>query len=68
MMVYKEKKVQVIHIAAQQCDNTKIIKMLLDKGANIDATDTNNWTPLMMAAMNANYDIVNYLVSQGSNM
>ena len=42
--------------------------MLIEKGANIDATDINKWTPLMMAAMNGNYDVVNYLVSQGSNM
>jgi ankyrin repeat protein len=66
--VYSEKKVQIIHIASQQCDNINIIRILLDKGADIDSVDANLWTPLMMASMNSNYEVANYLVSQGSNM
>ncbi len=40
----------------------KVIKMLLDRDVNIDATDSKGYTALMMAAMFYNYKIVRLLL------
>ncbi|CDW71927.1 ankyrin repeat domain protein [Stylonychia lemnae] len=68
MMVHEDKKVHIIHIASKQSDNDKIVRTLIDKGADIDCTDVKNWTPLMIAAMNANIAVVKLLVALGCNL
>lgn len=42
--------------------------MLIDKGADLDAQDAKLWTPMMIAAMNANLPVVRILQSYGANM
>jgi ankyrin repeat protein len=39
----------------------------LDHGADIDSQDSKRWTPLMIAAMNANYEVVKTLTKDGAN-
>ena len=45
-----------------------MVKIIVEKGADIDVQDQNYWSPLMVACMNGNYPVVNYLVRQGANM
>jgi ankyrin repeat protein len=55
----------VVHKACQ-CDNEKILKILVEAGASVNAKDKQLKTPLMIAALNANYKAVNYLVTEKS--
>lgn len=52
------RNVQIIHKACQS-DNVNLVKVLVEKGgADLDVQDTNQWSPLMIACMNANYPVV----------
>jgi ankyrin repeat protein len=42
-------------------DNPKLVQALVEAGADIDARDNKLWTPLMIAAMGGNYEVVRYL-------
>lgn len=43
------------------------INYLLDQGANINARDTNNLTPLMNAVKGGNYDLVKLMLANGAD-
>ncbi len=66
MNIDASKKVQIIHLASKITDPS-IIKLLVDRGADIDALDSNKWTPLMIASMQANIEVVRFLVREGAN-
>lgn len=59
--------VPVIHMASLNGD-VEIVKYLIEKGANIDAFDKNNCTPLIVASYEGKKEIVQYLISKGSNV
>ena len=63
----KEKQVQIIH-KASLAENSKLIELIVAKGADINAQDAKGWTPLIVAAMNANYPVVSFLVQKGANI
>lgn len=44
-----------------------MINLLIENGADIDAQDHKKWTPLMIASMHGNYDVVNCLIDHGAN-
>jgi ankyrin repeat protein len=44
-----------------------ICRMLIDKGADINATAQDGTTPLMLAAQNAKLDVVELLLKKGAN-
>ena len=44
------------------------MKLLIDHGADIDSQDTKKWTPLIIAAMNANFEVVKTLTKEGANI
>ena len=44
------------------------MRILIDKGADIDSVDLNGWTPLMIGAMNGNLPIVKSLIGLGCNL
>lgn len=67
LQIDEDRNVQIIHRACQ-CENPNLVKMLIDKGADIDAQDAKQWTPMMVAAMNANLPVVRILQSYGANM
>jgi len=56
-----------LHYAASQSD-PKVIQLLLDHFAYIDAESPNGTTPLMMAAMYANEDAVKILIDAGADV
>jgi ankyrin repeat protein len=45
-----------------------IVEFLISKGANIDATDSYEHTPLMRAYMEKHPSIVEFLISKGANI
>ncbi|KAL2820650.1 hypothetical protein BJX63DRAFT_418288 [Aspergillus granulosus] len=45
-----------------------IVKLLLDRGANLDSTDSSGRTPLSYAAQNGHEAIVRLLVDRGANL
>lgn len=46
----------------------EMVKLLVSKGAKVDAADEDNATPLMNAVDNGYFEIAQYLVSQGANV
>jgi ankyrin repeat protein len=42
------------------------VKLLVEKGADVNATAEDGSTPLMLAAMNEKQDVVDYLIAHGS--
>ena len=44
------------------------MRVLVQRGADIDTQDSNQWTPLMVAAMNGNYPVVSLLIREGANL
>jgi ankyrin repeat protein len=56
-----------LHYAATN-GNTKIVKMLLDESAYIDAESPNGTTPLMMAARYGSPEAVQLLINEGADI
>ena len=50
-----------------QVGHLPIVKYLIEKGANIEAKDEYQKTPLHMASNYGKTDVVKYLVSKGAN-
>jgi hypothetical protein len=50
-------------------DKTKaVVKLLLDEGADVNAVDPNEYTALMLAAREANVDVVRLLIKAGADV
>src|SRR6185503_875068 len=54
-------------IACAYYSSMEICKMLVDKGADVNATANDGTTSLMLAAQFSKVEIVNYLLSKGAN-
>ncbi|KAI9559342.1 putative protein phosphatase 1 regulatory subunit 16A isoform X4 [Daphnia sinensis] len=57
--------------ALHQCcidDSESMMKLLLEFGANVNAEDSEKWTPLHAAATCGHLHLVKYLIGQGANM
>ncbi|ORX85055.1 ankyrin, partial [Anaeromyces robustus] len=53
-------------IAACTKGNEKIVKYLIDHGADVNKKNMNNRTPLIMAFEHGNKSIIKYLVEHGA--
>ncbi|QQR49191.1 ankyrin repeat domain-containing protein [bacterium] len=49
-------------------DHVECIKLLLDKGAYIDAKDCHGWTPLHHASLKSNIPCIKILLARGANV
>lgn len=56
-----------MHLAAKS-NSPQIIRLLMDKGADINAQDENGFTPLMYAIMQHSNDAVKFLLENGANL
>jgi serine/threonine-protein phosphatase 6 regulatory ankyrin repeat subunit B len=45
-----------------------LVKLLIDKGADIHVKNSHDWTPIMEASRNGYFEIVELLVSKGANV
>lgn len=66
---YRDGKEQetLLHKCANQSVPIPIAKMLLEKGARIDARDVNKASPLHIAAGKGNIDLVNFFIANGAD-
>lgn len=55
-------------IQAADKGQLKIVKFLVEKGVDVDATTVDGVTPLMYASQNGNTEIIEYLISQGADV
>lgn len=57
--------------ALHQCcidDNEELMKLLLEFGADINAEDSEKWTPLHAAATCGHLNLARYLINKGANL
>lgn len=57
--------------ALHQCcidDNAEMLNLLLDYGANVNAQDSERWTPLHAAATCGHLNLVKILIGRGANL
>ena len=54
-------------IACKQSNNGALIKIMIDNGANVNHTDTNNFSPLYHAIFKNNIEAVELLIAKGCN-
>lgn len=58
---------KTILMYAANIGNLGRVQFLLDRGANINDSDSNGYTPLIYACINGNVDIVRLLLDRGAN-
>ena len=56
-----------LHTAASK-GRTNLVKVLLDRGVNIDATEVGQWTALHYAAQHGHIEIVKLLLDRGASI
>ncbi len=61
-----QRKVSPLHESSYR-GYIKLVKLLLDEGAAVDATDKDGWTPLHAACRQGNIDIVLLLIEANAN-
>ena len=49
-------------------DHIGVVKVLLDRGATVDATDGGKWTALHIAASNGHTEVVKVLLGKGASI
>lgn len=64
---YGYRKNTALHIAAED-DFYECVKILLDKGANINAVNGDGQTPLHLACLSQSVESVNVLIERGANV
>ena len=55
-------------LEAAKCGNTEVVKYLIVRGADVNASDSNGETPLMLAARWDNTEIAQLLIGAGANV
>ncbi|MCZ7391921.1 MAG: ankyrin repeat domain-containing protein [Candidatus Methanoperedens sp.] len=55
-------------LEAAQSGNLNKVQKLIEKGANIEARDRNEQTPLMLSLYKTNVEVAKYLIQQGAKI
>lgn len=64
---YQQRLLNLELLNAARDGRTKDVKLLLDAGANIEARDETNWTPLMNAAREGHVETCKLLLERGAD-
>ena len=56
------------HACSSDKGNFPVVQYLIEKGANIEAKDNSQWTPLHIACWNGHLPVVQYLIEKGANI
>lgn len=59
--------VPALHWAAME-DNARLVKLLINRGADVRSTDQYRITPLHWAAIGSSPDVLNLLINKGANV
>jgi len=51
---------------ASQWNHFEVVKLLIERGANVNATDCHGWSALMTASAQGNTTIVKFLLENGA--
>jgi len=62
-----DRKRTLLHKSSMSGDS-KVVKYLVERGANINARDDQNWTPLHLSIREGNFDVCKYLIENGANI
>lgn len=57
-----------LHLVANRGHTEYVMRFLLAQGANINATDDSDWTPLMKAAESGSVSSVKFLIENGADL
>lgn len=55
-------------IEACKAGQLDAVRLLIDKGADVNLATKKGYTPIMVAAMNGHKDILSYLIQKGANV
>ena len=53
---------------SQDCENVDVVKMLIDRGSDLDKWDVDGYTPVMIAGLKGHYNVVQLLVQSGARL
>ena len=66
LSVVSQNGASALHHAAESCD-VETVQKLLNKGLNIEQKMKDGRTPLLVAARASGTDVIEFLISQGTN-
>ena len=56
-----------LYCAVRGACNKEVLQAIIDYGADVNATNMNNWTALMIACQKSNADVINVLLKAGAD-
>ena len=69
LMLSRNHGMTPLTLAARSNPNPDVLRVLIENGADVNATGNSEWTPLMRAARhNSNPDILRFLIESGANV
>jgi len=64
----ESKTTMLLRSCGHSYGHDEIVKMLVARGADVNETDAQGWTPLMYACLSRNLQLVRFLISKGAKL